>query len=170
MKGFKTSLTHLVKQIENKLPDGDNVLGYPGVSRAALIAAVNNAYDLAQEIKPSDEDLFEVISLKRAGSAINARLHEFLDSSKDEEKKKKAFNDFLDDLALLLEKTKITYFIVAKGGLRDDSELAQIRKRLSDLAVVEKEYSSLIESVKEDVEFISKGAETTKIIYDTVEN
>ncbi|SNR77749.1 hypothetical protein SAMN04488503_1207 [Humidesulfovibrio mexicanus] len=151
MKTFKTNLTNLKTQIHNSLPEGPDIFGYPGVSREALCAAIDTARSLSEEIKASDEALFPVISLKRAGKASYDKLKSILDTV-DEGKKRKQFDEFLDSLAYLVEKTKIVYFIVAKDGLRSDEEISRIRSRILALAPIESELSKHVETLQADIE------------------
>ena len=156
MQTFKWNLTHIKTLINQHLPEVGDIYDYPGVSRESLCAAIDIAYSLSQEIKPDDETLFAVISLKRAGKATYDKLKSILETD-EEDKKRKRFDEFLDSLAYLLEKTKITYFIVVKGGLRTDSELADIRNRIAALAPLEAELGAKVSQFDEDTEGFSEA-------------
>jgi len=145
--------------MEQKLPDGNDIYGYPGITKASLVIALDTAYVLSQEIKEDDETRFEVISLKRAGSAIYKRLKEYLEADSAEADKKIGFNDFLDDLSSLVEKAKLTYFIVAKHGIRDDEELAKIRATIAELTVLKDELNDRERTVASKVEAIGSAVE-----------
>lgn len=147
MQTFRSNLTRLIKLLEQKLPEGNDLYGFKGVSRDSLLTSLKAAYSLSNEIKVDDESRFEVISLKRAGSDLNANLREFFETE-SEEKKKKKFNQFLDNLSNLIEKTRLTYFIIAKNGIRDDEELASIRLTISELRTL----SAELEEQKNDVD------------------
>ncbi len=131
MQQFKSKLTRLRGLIEKKLPDEPDIFGYLGVTKVSILAAVDNVYNLSQEIRLDDESRFEVISLKRAGSDLYDELKEFLEADLSEEVKRARFDQFLNSLSALTEKIKITYFIVVKNGIRDDEELARIKNNIT---------------------------------------
>lgn len=155
MQHFRSNLTRLKSLVEQKLPDANDIYGYPGVTRQSLIAAIDAAYMLSQEIKEEAESRFEVISLKRAGSVLYQSLKDFLDTDSGEKEKQTHFNDFLNCLSALVEKTKITYFIVAKHGIRDDEELAKIRGKIADLTALGDELKEQKTAVDSEIETIS---------------
>jgi hypothetical protein len=78
--------------VEQRLPDGSDIYGYPGVSKPALLTAIEAAYSLSQAIKPDDETRFEVISLKRTGSTLYQTLKEFLEADDEDTAKRSRFN------------------------------------------------------------------------------
>ncbi len=78
MQHFRSSLTRLKGLLEQKLPESADIYGYPGVSKQLLLNAVDTAYNLSQTIKDDDGSRFEVISLKRAGSALYKKLKDYL--------------------------------------------------------------------------------------------
>ena len=125
MNQFRAGLTRLKTLISERLPDTPDVYGYPGISKASLLSTLDDVYALSGEIQ--DDNRFEIISLKRTGSELYRRLKEFLEEDTSSENAKSAFNTFLDGFAQLVEKTRMTYFIVVKHGIRDDEELASIR-------------------------------------------
>jgi predicted nucleic acid-binding Zn-ribbon protein len=133
MQQFRANLTRLKSLVEQRLPDGSDIYGYPGVSKPALLTAIEAAYSLSQAIKPDDETRFEVISLKRTGSTLYQTLKEFLEADDEDTAKRSRFNDFLNSLSALVEKTKITYYIVSTHGIRNDEELAHIRGTIAEL-------------------------------------
>lgn len=159
MKNFRSSLTRLKGLIENKLPDGNDIYGYPGISKASLVAAIDAAYALSQEIKDDAESRFEVISLIRAGSDLYKSLKEYLEADAPENEKQARFNDFLNGLSALVEKTKITFFIVAKHGIRNDEELANIRATIASLTVLGDELKAQKEAIDGEVESITAAVD-----------
>ena len=92
MQHFRSSLTRLKGLVEQKLPDVADIYGYPGISRQSIVAALDTAYILSQEIKEDDESRFEVISLKRTGSTLYKTLKEFLEADAPENEKQVQFN------------------------------------------------------------------------------
>lgn len=159
MQHFRSSLTRLRGLMEQRLPDGNDIYGYPGVTKTSLLAAIDAVYPLSQEIKQDAESRFEVISLKRAGSELYTSLKDFLEADSADEEHRTRFNDFLNNLSTLIEKTKITYFIVAKKGIRDDEELARIRSTIAELTVLGDELKEQKEAVASEIESISAAVD-----------
>lgn len=155
MQQFKSSLTRLKSLIEQRLPEGEDIYGYPGVSRDCLLDAINIAYSLSQEIKENDESRFEVISLKRAGSELYKNLKDLLENESEEKQSAAKFNDFLNDFSALIEKTKITYLIVVKGGIRDEAELARIHAEIKEYEELNKQLLTEREAVVSKISEIS---------------
>ena len=159
MQQFRSSLTRLKGLVEQKLPDGADIFGYAGISKESLLMAIDTAYTLSQAIKEDDETRFEVIGLKRTGSALYKTLKDFLEADAGDTEKRGRFNDFLDALGVLVEKTKITYYIVSKHGVRNDEELAQIRSTIAALTVLSDELKAAKGEVESEVESISGAIE-----------
>lgn len=157
MQHFRAGLTRLKSQMESRLPDGNDIFGYPGVSKALLVSAIDLAYILSQEIDERDDtSRFEVISLKRHGSDVYRDLKDFLESNLAGRKVEERFNDFLNSLSSLIEKTKLVYFIVTKNGLRDDQEIASIRSRITELQEVSNGLAIQKDSLKQNADTINE--------------
>lgn len=134
MQHFRSQLTRLKSLIGEKLPDGEDIFGFSGVSKALLVSAVDTAYTLSRDIEEKDDDThFEVIALKRAGSKVHQEFKDFLESLRPDKPDTKVFDRFLTDLSELVEKTKLVYLVVNKDGIRDDLELQAIRSKISGL-------------------------------------
>lgn len=157
MQHFRSGLTRLKNLIEEKLPNENDIYGYPGVSRESLLAAINGAHTLSREIKEGAKPRFEIISLKRSGSDLYKNLKDFLESDFENQDKPIGFNDFLNSLIALIEKTKITYFIVAKNGIRTDEELARVRATIADLTLLGDELKEQSEAVNSKIETVSEA-------------
>lgn len=162
MQHFRSSLTRLKSMMEKRLPEGNDIYGYPGISKSMLVTAIDTAYILSHEIDEKDgETRFEVIALKRAGSDAYQYMKDFLDQKSSDKKTTEEFNNFLNCLSALIEKTKMVYFITAKNGLKDDVELASIRKQIEDLktscrdlSLLKKELETDSKAVKGSIEVI----------------
>jgi predicted RNase H-like nuclease (RuvC/YqgF family) len=171
MQHFRSSLTRLKSQLEQKLPNGPDIFGYSGISKAMLVNAVDVAYAISQDIQEHDDDTrFEVIALKRYGSEAYQFLRDYLDSDLEKKKSKESFNDFLNCLSNLLERTKLAYFIVAKNGIRDDAELAAIRSqtatlqtRASELAEMSASLEASVSGIKADLETVTTARDTASL-------
>lgn len=144
--------------MSEKLPEGNDLYGYDGISKEALLASIGGAYSLSHEILPNDEARFEVISLKRAGSALYKTLKDFFDLDEQSSKKRNKFDEFLNDLSALVEKTRLTYLIVVKNGIRDDEELSRLRQRITEFAAVDKDLIEVTKPIEGKVDEIVKAA------------
>ena len=162
MQHFRSGLTRLKTLMEQRLPEGEDIYGYQGVSRDSLLDAINVAYSLSQEIKEHDESRFEVISLKRAGSELYKILKEFLDNEAEAPDASGKFNEFLNGFSALIEKTKITYLIVVKGGIRDEAELARIRSDIKEYEELKEELTAQKEAVVAEISTIYGEIESLK--------
>jgi len=91
MQHFRSSLTRLKGLMEQKLPDGNDIYGYSGISKQSLLATIETAYTLSHAINDPDETRFEVISLKRAGSALYKTLKDFLEANTGETERRTGF-------------------------------------------------------------------------------
>ena len=65
MQHFRSNLTRLKRHFEQKLPDGEDIFGYSGITKPLLVSAIDLAYKLSQEIEEHDDTRFEVIALRR---------------------------------------------------------------------------------------------------------
>lgn len=155
MQQFRSNLTRLKGLVEQKLPNGGDIYGYPGISKTLLISAIDNAYNISLAIKEDDESRFEVVCLKRVGSALSKTLKDFLETDTEEPEKRSRFNGFVDALSALIEKTKMTYYIVAKHGVRNDEELAQIRATIADFAAINDELKEAKNDVESKIDSVS---------------
>lgn len=159
MQQFRANLTRLKSLMVERLPDGSDIYSYPGICKPSLLAAIESAYSLSQAIKPDDETRFEVISLKRTGSALYQTLKEFLETDDGDAIKRPRFNDFLNALSTLVEKTKITYYIVSTHGIRNDEELAYIRGTIKDLTAQNEKLKNEKAEIESQIESIASAIE-----------
>ena len=162
MQHFRSNLTRLKTLIEQRLPEGDDIYGYKGISRESLLNAINVAYSLSQEIIEDDEPRFEVISLKRAGSELYKNLKYFLDNESEGQDASIKFDNFLTGFSSLIEKTQITYFIVVKHCIRDEVELARIRSEIKEYEELKNELLIEREAVASEISSLSDLIESLK--------
>lgn len=163
MKAFKSRLTKIKNLIAAKIPDGDDVFGFPGISKNLLVATCQEIYQLSDEIEArEDGHNFEIVVLKRFESEIHERLSNFLENEVDSSKAKDKFDKFLNDFSRLYEKTKQVYFIVNKNGLKDDLEIANLREQIAALTAKKLEYETLIADLAEQAKSASNLFESVK--------
>jgi len=155
MNQFRSSLTRIKTLIHDKLPESGDLFDYPGITRQCLLQALTTTYSLSHEIP--DDSRFEILSLKRSGSELYRTLRDFFEVPED--KRRATFDSFLTALATLVEKTRMTYFIAVKQGLRNDEELAQIRQTSAELLQSVDELKDQREAVDEQLNSAASAAE-----------
>ena len=172
MQQFKSRLTRIKTLIEAKLPDGPDVYGYPGVNKEMLLITCGDMYTLAEKIETKDESQeFEIIVLKRFEGKIHEALKKFLETDAGSGKEKERFDEFLDKLSKLYEKTKQVYFIVNKDGLRDDLAIQALHQQVEALQAKKIEYETLIDSLRVQAEeATARSAEIEKALEEASES
>lgn len=172
MRSIKTRLTHLKNKVNEVIPDGEDILGFPGITKELIIDSIENTYHTLDLLSPY-ENKFETILLQR-------RLADCIDKATDYIKEKYKnqnaddFNRFLNKVAEMHYVSKETYILSTKEPIRLDISLAKAKEDLADLEnqnsqiqpIVEKLTSSfansnlIIESLaKNNTESSSKLAE-----------
>ncbi len=159
MKDFKAALTKIKSKIGEKLPDGNDVWGYHGISRELIFDTIDQIYTIATEIgNDAGANRFEVIYLKRQASSINDAINKILDSETPE----KYFNEFLNELAELLWAVKHTFFVINKNGLHADEEIIELKEQAKKLQVLSAEienrkvlYENAFSKFQEDIDAVS---------------
>jgi len=115
MQEFRSNLKRLQVQLETKLPDNDILFDHSGVNKRNLLSAINVTYTLSQSIDDvNDEVRSEVISLKRFGNEAYQYLMKYLERDFRGESLGDEFNEFLNRLSSLIERTKLTYSAFTK--------------------------------------------------------
>lgn len=177
MQYFRGNLTRLKQNMMRRLPEDKNLFGFQGLDKEILIKAVESTYELSKEIDDSDNNgRFEIIALKKYCQDVNITLNKILDTRRTPFKKNRN-DEFISKLSTLIEKTKITYFIVTKNGIRDDIELAILKEKtdsfydnLNELTGLQENYQESVDSIVENVENINTSHETAKIKTQELEN
>jgi len=159
MKIEKGKVTRIITQITNSFPDGENIFGYEGISKAKILKSLEQTY-IYLGLLDDHEDEIESIWVKRKFAKY---YDEVMDCLKKigSDKWNDLFNDFLERIAKMRSLAKDLYITLTNNPLRIDEELQQAREQLAEL----------IESCKgleEKIELIEKGEETTVKITDSL--
>ena len=150
MQHFKTRMTKL-KNLINRFPESGDIFGYQGVTKNVLLTALDTAYDLAQGINDDDaQNQLIIISLKRMSSAFYTKYKNVLDSDSALPERGN-FDEFIDDLAGLIEKTKSVYFICNSGSEQAARELTTLKGDVEAFKKFKASYDQEFESAKKDV-------------------
>ncbi|MCK9205161.1 MAG: hypothetical protein M0P58_12110 [Bacteroidales bacterium] len=128
MKSTRQRLTHLIKKINDLIPDGPDIFEFPGISKQLIVDSLNESYDFLGYLE-NFNDKFETIFLKRKLSDYIHSAHELLDSLED----KNNFNKFLDIIFKIHSKIKETFIAVAKEPIRTESEIKKAKEELEIL-------------------------------------
>lgn len=167
MQHFKTRMTKL-KNLINRFPETGDIFGFPGVTKNALLTALDTAYDLSQGINDDDaNNQLIIISLKRMSSAFYAKYKNVLDSD-SALPERGGFDEFIDDLAGLIEKTKSVYFICNSGSEQSARELLLLKGDVEAFKKFKASYDQELESAKRDVAEMKELHQTATELADEV--
>lgn len=147
VKSIKQSLTWLIKAINSKLPDGEDIFGYAGVNKAAISDCLNESYNLLSRLEEKKES-FEVILLKRQLSEYIGSCNNFLNEELGTSSEERSFNDFLNTIASIKYHIKQTYLLVVENSIRNEAVIVEHRRELEELEGLLEKYKQ----AKEDVE------------------
>ena len=155
LKTFKGNLTKLTTAIKSKLAPSGDLYNYPGVSRDLILETCDQIYNLASSIEPLDsKPNIEIITLKRLGGKLLPNLYKFIEEESTSRSAAEKFDEFVERLTRLYEKTKQVYFIVNLNGLRNDQELLELQKKINDYAIIFEEQNAIILKARENAELV----------------
>ncbi len=150
MKHFKGKITRLIKLINEKFPDNDDLYGFAGINKNLLVVTFESIYSIACEIDENNEQYqFEIIALKRLGADVIEQFKNFIDRIDNNYEIEIEFNQLLHKLSDLYEKTKIVYFIINKNGIRNDIELSIIKEKIENFSDEAKNFEEVLTQIKE---------------------
>lgn len=166
MKTLRSNLTRLRNLVEEKLPTGEDILGFPGVSKAMILSAIETAYDLSRQIEDDGSGIqFEIVSLKRFFSEQYSEVKNYLESDDEKRRSNYEFDKFLHRISSIVEKIKLVYFVVVKEGLRDDIELSKLRGQIAQHVETAKQICDL----KDELVLLSEQIQEAKTAVDESE-
>ncbi|MCG9624633.1 hypothetical protein L1D34_07240 [Vibrio mediterranei] len=148
MRTAKSSITRLKTSMNETLPNGSDIFGFPGVTKEILLEGMEETYGLLDGFA-EDKDSFDVIFMKRILAERTKSANEYLkDGIKKMFDQEKRFNSFLNDIFVIRKVVKETYLLVVKNGLRSEAELQQTYSALEDYKVELNDYIKLHEEVE----------------------
>lgn len=167
MQHFKTRMTKL-KNLINRFPESGDIFGYQGVTKNVLLTALDTAYDLAQGINDDDaQNQLIIISLKRMSSAFYTKYKNVLDSDSALPERGN-FDEFIDDLAGLIEKTKSVYFICNSGSEQAARELTTLKGDVEAFKKFKASYDQEFESAKKEVAEMDELHHAVTVLWEEV--
>jgi len=149
MRSSKLKLTHLVSKINEVLPEGDDIFGYPGINKTMITKSLLDSHSLLASFVDYNS-MFEVTFMKRNIASIVDECYDFL---KDNNLNSENFDVFLKEINKIRAEIKTTYILVSQKPLRLDSDIAEAKELLrefqSDLEVI-KDLKFEIDTAKEE--------------------
>lgn len=145
MRSIKTRLTHLKNKVTDVIPEGEDILSFPGITKELIIESIDNTYHTL-DLLSQYENKFEAILLQR-------RLADCIDKATDYLKEKfknqnaDDFNRFLNKVAEMHYVTKETYIIFTKEPIRLDISLAKAKESLADLENQNSQIQPIVENL-----------------------
>lgn len=136
MNTVRANLTRLKNSMQEKLPDGDDIFGFAGISKKLLIACVDEAYKLSYSLSQLEPE-FEITVLKRKLASLFDDCKDYLNKGTEQWGKEKKFDKFITDITNIREQVRLTYLVVVDKGLRTE---VQMNKILEDYEKISKEY------------------------------
>ncbi|MBI3138011.1 MAG: hypothetical protein HYZ15_05470 [Sphingobacteriales bacterium] len=123
-------LNDLIGVISTKLPDENDLKGFPGISKALILDSLNISNGLLTTLKGHNNH-FEVILFKRESADVFEKLFRELDEDFDKIKTDK-FNTILKQISKLNSLSRQTYATVINSSpLRSEAEIAKLKEELA---------------------------------------
>jgi hypothetical protein len=146
MKHIKTRLTNLKTRILEIIPEGNDLLGFPGISRALIIESIEDTYQLLDLLNQYSHKFEAVLLQRRLAQSID-RATEYL---KEKFKNQNAddFNRFLNKIAEMHYASKEAYILFTKEPIRLDIALQKAKGNLAELENQNAELQPLISKLK----------------------
>ncbi|AGA77651.1 coiled-coil domain-containing protein [Echinicola vietnamensis] len=172
MKSIRQRLTLLINNIDENLPDEEDIYGYEGISKRIITQSLKESYDLLGNLDDY-KDKFEVIFLQRSLADLIKESKENLKGGilKSAESK---FDDFLNNVQKIRYLIRETYIAVTDHPIRVDIDLKKAKDQLSELASDIDDLSDLyekLESIKKSSEgFLQKLEEKDEFYTEHVES
>jgi DNA repair ATPase RecN len=131
MRSIKTRLTNLKNKVLDVIPEGEDVLGFPGIKKELISESITDTYQIL-ELLSQFENRFESVLLQRRLAECIDKATEYL---KEKFKNQDAddFNKFLNKIAEMHYASKETYILFSKEPIRLDAALTKAKEHLADL-------------------------------------
>lgn len=187
MNQIRAQLTRLKSKVVERLPDGNDVFGFAGVTKEGVLEYIDRAHHLTERIEAL-RGQFPIVALKRKIRPHVDVCKDYLNESQDEQAKDKHFDEFLKSLTYIHDEIALTHTVFLSETLRTDVELEAIRTKTKELQdeyfEIEPQVADLteklekigafyddIESKSDEVDELKLSAETAqKAILDAASN
>lgn len=132
MRNTRTKISHLITKITDVLPEGNDIYGYAGISKAMLIASLRDSYGLLACLEEYNTT-FEVVFMKRNIAQYIECCNTYLKTP--DNINSDSFDSFLIQINKIRSEIKTTYILVSQSPLRLDAEIAEAKALLSKLQI-----------------------------------
>src|SRR5450432_1040896 len=109
MRATKQRLSILKSKVTDTFPDGDDIFGFQGISKALILETLSDAYNIVSTLDEY-EAKFEAVFLERKSSEYFDRASKLLKENFDH--KKEDFNEFLNILSKFHFRVKEAYISI----------------------------------------------------------
>lgn len=122
MQQLRSKITRLKSKMEEKLPEGDDLFGYPGVSKTGLAEYVDEIYGLTYTIEKLRGGFSLVVLHRKIDPRID-RCKEFINEQIGSKHAAEAFDGFLTALTAIHDEVFLTHVIYCSEGVRTEAEV-----------------------------------------------
>jgi len=130
MRATKTRISNLKTRIDETLPEGVDIYGFPGISKKLIIETLEDCYVIVTSLDEYEKK-FEAILLERKASDYFEKATKLL--KEDFTNRRDEFNEFLNIISKFHFRVKEVYIAVAKEPIRTESQLYQAKTELLEL-------------------------------------
>lgn len=152
MKVAKSSITRLRNNINDTLPDGDDIYQFKGVNKKLISDALQETYNLLM-LMENDRASFDIICLKRSIADLTDRCNSILRVG-FEYNKGDNFNKLLNCIFDIRKTVKEAYLLFVDDCILTSSQVGALKDNLSSLSLVLEEFTEIKEHLNEDKIYI----------------
>ncbi len=161
MNQIRSNLTRLIKKIEESLPDGADIFGYPGVERQAITEYLGRAYDLTNRILEL-RNQFPLTALKRSVLPLIAECKRYLEEDVRGKHPEKKFDEFLKSVTRIHDEIFLAYVIHFSESIRKESELENLIHQINTASEAYLKHRDSVVEVANSLEQIRLLKESTE--------
>jgi len=158
MRSIKTRLTNLKTKVSDIIPEGQDILGFPGISKELITESITETYKML-DLLSEFESKFEAVLLQRRLSECIDKASEYL-KEKFKHQNTDEFNKFLNKISEMHYASKETYILFTKEPIRLDIDLAKAKENLADLENQNLEIQPIVENLTSSFKSTSLIVET----------
>lgn len=147
MRSIKTRLTNLKSKVLDILPEGEEILGFPGITKELIVESINDTYQVL-DLLAEYEKKFEAILLQRRLADCIDKANEYL---KEKFKNQDAddFNRFLNKVGEMHYAVNETYILFTKEPIRLDAALQKAKETLAELENQNIQLQPIVDSLQD---------------------
>lgn len=158
MQTIRSNLTRLKNLAEKNLPEGEDIFGYAGISKALIIDFIESSHKFSYELADL-EPSFEITILKRKVSRLIDLCKDYLNEDVKGYLKEKKFDAFLDNLTEIRDQVRITYIVVVDKSLRKEAHAAEIKENYEILKKSYEDFEDRFRAVDQSLQSVTDNQE-----------